>query len=119
MNLRLYIDEDAMDTDLVRALLLRGVDVITARDQGAEGYTDEQQLEIACAQGRALYSFNIRDYVPIHSRFLELGKSHAGIILAEQRQYSIGEQLRRLLSLVAAKSAEDMQDQVVFLSSWG
>lgn len=28
MQIRLYLDEDAMDSDLVRALRLRGVDVM-------------------------------------------------------------------------------------------
>lgn len=36
-----------------------------------------------------------------------------------QQNYSIGEQMRRLLRLIAAKSAEDMQNQVEFLSAWG
>jgi Domain of unknown function (DUF5615) len=117
MKLALYIDEDAMDTDLVQALRVRGVDVTTPKESKAEGWTDEQQLELATAQHRALYSFNVKDYMPLHSRFLGEGKSHAGIILAEQRQYSIGEQLRRLLTLVSTKSAEEMRDQVMFLSS--
>lgn len=34
MQIRLYLDEDAMDSDLVRALRLRGVDVTTALDVG-------------------------------------------------------------------------------------
>jgi hypothetical protein len=118
MKLRLHIDEDAMDADLVQALRLRGVDVATPHETGTRGYSDERQLEVAAAQGRALYSFNIKDYMPIHSRFLEQGKSHAGIVLAAQSRYSIGEQLRRILSLIAAKSSEDMKDQVVFLSSF-
>jgi uncharacterized protein with PIN domain len=119
VKLRLYIDEDAMDADLVRALRLRGVDVATASELGTRGYSDERQLEFAATQGRALYSFNVRDYMPLHARFIEERKSHAGIILAAQRQYSIGEQLRRLLSLVADRAAEEMRDQVEFLSSWG
>jgi hypothetical protein len=82
MRLRLHIDEDAMDKDLVQALRLRGVDVTTARESGTERYLDERQLEFAKAQGRALYSFNIKDYMLVHSHFLEQGKSHAGIILA-------------------------------------
>ena len=52
-------------------------------------------------------------------RFLTVGESHGGIILAPQQQYSIGEQLRRLLKLIAAKSSEDMSNQVEFLSKWG
>lgn len=118
MRLRLHLDEDAMDKDLIQALRLRGVDFTTARESETEGYLDEQQLEFATAQGRALYSFNIKDYMLVHSQFLGHEKSHAGIILTGQRQYSIGEQLRRLLLLIAAKSSEDMQDQVVFLSSF-
>jgi Domain of unknown function (DUF5615) len=119
VKLRLYIDEDAMNADLVRALRLRGVDVASAWESGTRGYSDEHQLEFAAMQGRALYSFNVKDYMPMHARFMEQQKSHAGIILTSQRQYSIGEQLRRLLSLVADMSAEDMRDQVVFLSAWG
>jgi len=46
------------------------------------------------------------------------GKSHAGIILANQQQYSVGEQMRRILRLIAAKSAEDMRNWVEFLSAW-
>jgi hypothetical protein len=31
MAIRLYVDEDSMDRDLVRALLARGMDVTTLR----------------------------------------------------------------------------------------
>ena len=43
---------------------------------------------------------------------------HAGIIVITQQRYGIGEQIRRLLRLIAAKSAEDMQNNIEFLSSW-
>ncbi|MDZ7956392.1 MAG: hypothetical protein RMY34_00530 [Aulosira sp. DedQUE10] len=36
-----------------------------------------------------------------------------------QESYSVGEQMRRLLKIIAAKSAEDMQNKVEFLSAWG
>ncbi|HEV7396820.1 MAG TPA: hypothetical protein VGN86_09955 [Pyrinomonadaceae bacterium] len=42
MRIRLYLDEDAMDSDLVRALRLRGVDVMTALDAGLTLFHDEQ-----------------------------------------------------------------------------
>lgn len=73
MKIRLYIDEDATDNDLVQALLLRGIDVTTAQEMGRRGYSDEQQVEFATEQGRVLYSFNIKDYMPLHGRFLEQG----------------------------------------------
>ena len=34
MQIRLYLDEDAMDNDLVHALRMHGVDVTTALDEG-------------------------------------------------------------------------------------
>ncbi|MEH2362890.1 hypothetical protein [Nostoc sp.] len=54
----------------------------------------------------------------MHTTLLERGEFHAGIILVQQG-YSVGEQMRRLLKLIAAKPAENMQNQVEFLSSWG
>ena len=47
------------------------------------------------------------------------GMHHAGIILAQQQRYNIGEQMRRLLKLVGTKSAEKMRDHIEFLSAWG
>jgi hypothetical protein len=34
MTVRLYVDEDAMDSDLVQALRVRGGDVVTALEAG-------------------------------------------------------------------------------------
>ena len=79
---------------------------------------DEVHLEYAIRQGRALFSFNVGDFYRLHASFLKEGKSHAGIILARQQRYSVGEQMRRLLKLIAAKSAENMRNQVEFLSTW-
>jgi hypothetical protein len=49
------------------------------------------QLAYAAAQGRAIYSFNVGDFCRLHSQWLAEGKSHAGIILAQQ-DFSVGEQ---------------------------
>ncbi len=104
---------------LVRALRARGVDVLTALEAGKVGCSDEEQLAYATKEGRVLFSFNIRDYYRLHQAFLERGESHAGIILARQQRYSIGELTRRLLRLIATKSAEEMRNHVEFLSGWG
>ena len=64
-------------------------------------------------------SFNASDFCRIHTEFLSQGRSHAGIILAPQQRYSIGERIRRLLKLIAARTAEQMHNQLEFLSDWG
>ncbi len=119
MQIRLYLDEDAMDSDLVRALRLRGVDVMTALDLGLTNSTDEAHIECAITNGRVLYSFNVSDFMAIHTSYVAAGKQHAGIILGQQQRYSVGEQMRRLVRLSQMKSAESMRNTVEFLSAWG
>ncbi len=104
-----------MDRDLVTALRSRGVDVITASDAGMLGYSDIAHLDYATSLGRVLYSFNKGDFYRLHIKYLTQGKTHAGIILASQQRYSIGEQMRQLLELIATKSVEQMQNNLEFL----
>jgi hypothetical protein len=55
----------------------------------------------------------------LETRIREMGRHHAGIVLIQQGRFSVGEQMRRLVRLAAARSAEDMHDHVEFLSAWG
>jgi hypothetical protein len=78
VTIRLYIDEDAMDKDLVQALRARGVDVMTALDAAMIQCSDEEHLEYATLEGRVLYSFNVGDFYRLHTGYIAQGKSHAG-----------------------------------------
>lgn len=118
MKIQLYFDEDTMDKDLVHALRIRGVDVITALDVGMIRQNDDKHLEFAANQNRTLCSFNVGDFQLLHTQYQIETKHHAGIILAQQQKYSIGEQMRRLLKLIASRSMEEMRDQIEFLSHW-
>jgi hypothetical protein len=116
--IRLYLDEDAAQHNLIAALRLRHVDVTSALEQGLVEIPDLAQLEWCCANARVLYTFNVRHFYALHSQFIAAGRVHAGIILAPQQRYSIGEQMRRLLRLIETKSAEEMTNQVEYLSGW-
>ncbi|MBF2016736.1 MAG: hypothetical protein IGS23_16365 [Rivularia sp. T60_A2020_040] len=48
--------------------------------------------------------------------YMSESRTHAGIIISSQ-EYSIGEQMRRILKLIATHSAEEMQNQLVFLNA--
>jgi hypothetical protein len=93
--------------------------VTTALEQDMIEQSDSAHLDYATAQGRVLYSFNVGDFCRLHAEYLTKGKSHAGIIVSPQQSYSIGEQMRRLLRLAAAKSAEQMCNSIEFLGHWG
>jgi hypothetical protein len=117
-NICLYLDEDVMERSLVLSLRSRGVDVITVSDASKAGQSDEEQLSWATEQGRVLYSSNIGDFYRLHTDLLTEKRFHAGIILVPQQRYSVGEQLRGLLNLIATKSAKEMQNQLEFLSTY-
>jgi predicted nuclease of predicted toxin-antitoxin system len=116
---RLYVDEDSGDRNLLQALRARGVDVVTAQEVGMIERTDEEHLQFATNQNRVLYSFNRGDFFRLHSQYLAEGKEHGGLLLARQQHYSVGEQMRRVLKVMALKSAADMRNSVEFLSAWG
>jgi len=118
VSLRLYLDEDTMDDDLVEALRIRGVDLQTAREAEMLRRPDHELLEYATRQGRVVYTFNIGHFCALHADLLRTGNTHAGIIVCPQKRYRVGEQLRRLLTLMAALPAEKMQNRLEFLSDW-
>ena len=118
MTLRLYLDEDAMRHSLVYALRARGIDVLTALEAGMIECDDRTHLEYATEQGRVLCTFNVGDFYRLHREYVALGRRHTGIILMQQQSYSVGKVLRRLLRLIASKSADEMT-WVEFLSAWG
>jgi hypothetical protein len=116
--LRLYVDEDAMDAALVQALCARGVDVLTAFEAEMIERSDEDHLDYATSQGRVLYTFNVADFCRIHAAYQSSSRPHTGIVVSRQKQYSVGEQMRRLLKLIAVRSAEQMGNHLEFLSAW-
>jgi len=116
--IRFYFDEDSENRALLKALRLRSVDVTSAGDAGLRGQSDEEQLSWAVEQGRVLFTHNVGDFCRLHDQFLREGRSHAGIVVAEQG-HSVGERLRRLLKLNEARPAEEMRNRLEFLSNWG
>jgi Domain of unknown function (DUF5615) len=119
VKIRLYLDEDTESQGLLTALRSRGVDVISAAESGMTGASDEEQLAFSAASDRVLYTFNRGDFLRLHTAYLVAGNHHAGLIVALQQRYRVGEQMRRLLRLIADKSVADMRDNVEFLSTWG
>jgi Domain of unknown function (DUF5615) len=107
-----------MDGDLVRGLRSRGTDMVTAAEVGMTRRNDEEHLRLATAQGRALCSFNVGDFHEIHTQWTSTGREHAVIILGQQKRYSTGEQLRRLLRLIGSLASEAMKNREEFLGRW-
>ena len=118
MRIRLYFDEDTVQHALVSALRKRGIDVLTALDAKMLKAPDDRQLEFAAAQARVIYSYNVRDFCRLHTEWLTESKSHSGIVLAKQKQFAIGEQMKRLIRIVNSQSAEEMENRLEFIGGW-
>ena len=115
MNARLYIDEDAMSRALVQGLRARSIDVLTVFDCQMTGQNDLEQLTFSTAQKRVIYTFNVGDFCQLHKGFLSQKIEHAGIIVVHRLHYSVGEQLKQLLSLINKFNAEEMRNNLYFL----
>lgn len=107
-----------MRRSLVFGLRARVVDVLTAAEAAMINRQDQDHLSAASAAGRALFTYNTVDYCALHQSWMSLGRTHAGIIVAPRQQYSVGEELRRIMRLISRCPAEQMQNRLEFLSSW-
>ena len=75
---RMYADEN-FDYPVVQELRLLGHDVLTAQEAGQaqQRVPDSGVLAFATAQGRAVLTFNRRDFIRLHGR----SSAHSGIIV--------------------------------------
>jgi predicted nuclease of predicted toxin-antitoxin system len=115
---RLYLDLH-VKLRLAEDLCERGYDVINTQQTGRETASDDEQLEFATQEGRALVTYNIRDFVPLHESWTALGRSHAGIIVSQQlgsRQYGL--LLSRMLRLLDHFTADEIRGNLVHLEQF-
>jgi predicted alpha/beta hydrolase len=115
---RLYLDRHIMRR-LAIDLRGRGFDVLTTEEAGHDTASDEEQLVAATAESRAILTFNIRDFAPLHDEWQAAGRTHSGIIVSQQlggRQYGL--LLQRVLRLLNHCAADEMINNLVHLEQF-
>jgi predicted nuclease of predicted toxin-antitoxin system len=118
LDLRLYLDRHIM-ARLAVDLRGQGYDVLRTEEAGQDTASDEEQLVFATDHARAILTFDIRDFAPLHEQWQSAGRCHAGIIVSQQlgsRQYGL--LLQRMLRLLNHFSAEDMLGNFVHLEQF-
>ena len=114
-NPRLHLDADTSRKTLERALLERGHDVTrTPNEWMALDADDVTQLSQATAHDRIIFTFNIGDFVALAATH----PNHAGIILAQQRDWPVSRQIKALDRLLTETTAVSWQGQVRWLNEW-
>jgi len=91
------------------------MDVVSAKEEGMLGRSDEEQPEHATKLGRTIYSLNVSDFVRIHSEYLASGKSHPGIIVIPMQRNDAGTKIQQLVEICTTRSPPELEGAIVFL----
>ena len=80
---------DGMFSDAIaQQLRAKGYDVVSVVAHPASvGLPDDQILAHATAEGRALVTANIKDFMPLDSRYRAAGQAHPGLILVSAKTF--------------------------------
>ena len=114
-KLHLHLDADTSSKALHNALVELGHDVTrTLTEWMPLDASDEQQLLGATAQGRAIFTYNIRDFIVLGKRY----PHHGGIILAFQRSMNLNETIHALDRVLKETKAEDWIGITRWLNDW-
>lgn len=107
-----------MDVHVRRAvtngLRLRGVDVLTAQEDGTVRWPDDRLLDRAGELGRILFSQDDDLLTEAELRQRE-GRPFTGVIYAHQLAITIGQCVKDLELIAKAADPEDLANRVEFL----
>jgi len=109
----LYMDQH-VPAAITVGLRLRGVDVLTAADDGSSMLEDEALLERATSLGRVLFSQD-EDLLAIAQQRLRAGREFGGLVYAHQLAISIGQAVRDLELVSKVLDPDDMRNRVEYL----
>jgi predicted nuclease of predicted toxin-antitoxin system len=107
-----------MDVHVKRAvtdgLRRRGVDVLTAQEDGTNRLHDSELLDHATSLGRVLFSQD-DDLLREATRRQEGGTPFAGVVYAHQLSITVGQTIHDLELIAKIYESEDIENGVEFL----
>jgi len=111
--LLLYMDH-CVAGPITTGLRQRGVDILTAEEDGTTQLTDHLLLERAAALRRVLFSAD-KDLLVIAHQWQQDGREFAGVTYAHPLRISIGEAIRDLELIAKVFDPDDMRNRVEYL----
>ena len=107
-----------MDVHVKRAVTLglrrRGVDVVTAQEEGLGEYEDSDLFDRATELDRVLFSQD-DDLLAEANLRLETGVRFVGLVYAQQIDLSIGQAVRDLELIAKEYEPEDIENRIEYL----
>ncbi len=108
-DVRFYLDENVQIV-VAEQLQRRGISAVTVRSLNLLGDEDQNHLQRATALGCVLATHDT-DYYQLVSE----GAEHAGLVIGQQDQHTIGDWVNGLTLIHAVYTAEEMRNRVEFL----
>lgn len=99
---------------ITQALRLRGVEVLTAQEDGTARLTDPALLDRAMQRGRVLFSQD-EDLLAEATRRQRTGEAFSGVVYAHQLRVTIGRCIQDLELIAKATDPEDWRNRVEYL----
>lgn len=113
MTLPLYFDQHAPGP-VASGLRRRGIDVVTAEQDGHKGIADELILERATSLGRILVT-NDSDFLAIAARWRRSGRHFAGLVYYADQNLPHGKLIEDLVLITEVYTADEIIDQIEYL----
>ncbi len=113
MTLALYMDQH-IPRAITTGLRLRGVDVLTAYEDGADRLSDPALLDRTSALHRILFTFD-DDLLSEATQRQREAMAFAGLIYAHPLSISIGRCVHELALIAEIGEAADLSNQIYYL----
>lgn len=113
MSIKFYMDVHVRRA-LTTGLRLRGVDVLTAREDGAGEFEDPRLLDRATELGRVLFTQD-DDLLKEAARRQETGQGFAGVIYGHQLNVTVGQCIEDLELIAQTTEPEEWINLVTYL----
>ena len=120
MSHPLLLDEMFTD-DIAQQLRAKGYDVTSVvADPALIGLLDDQILAYATTEGRALVTANLKDFIPLDTRYRAADQSQAGLILISTKTFpqnrGFPSAVATALAALLSGTAKIQPGQVLFLT---
>ena len=113
MSVRLYMDHH-VPAAITQGLRSRGVDVLTAYEDGTAEFDDPPVLARAAELGRVVFSQDA-DFLAITNQWLKTGREFSGLVYVHQLRLTIGQAIQDLTLIAQVLDPEDMRNRIQYL----
>jgi hypothetical protein len=115
------LPDEMFTDDIAQQLRTKGYDAISVvADPALVGLPDDQILACATTEGRALVTANIKDFIPLDTRYRAADQSHAGLILVSTKTFpqnrGFPSAVATALASLLSGTAKIQSGQVLFLT---